>query len=154
MLEPAAPLAAATPPTGVAVTIAVVDPSDCIVAAAGVAVKVKVGACVTCNVTLLVAVNPSPLAVTVNAELLTAVEAPAASVSVAIPDPDTGLTGFADQLAVTPLGRPLRLMLTLPVNDPPVLTTKLTGALDPCAIVTALAAALKVSAGGALTVSA
>jgi hypothetical protein len=102
---------------------------------------------------LLVAVNPSPLAVTVSVELPTGVEAPAAKVSVALADPEAGLTGFVDQFAVTPLGRPLRLRLTLPVNDPPVPAVKLTGALAPCATTAELAAALNVSVGGALTVS-
>jgi len=153
MVEPAAPLATAVPPTGVAVTCTVVDPSDCI-AAAGAAVSVKFGPCVTWSVTLLVAVNASPLAVTVTVELPTAVAAPATSVSVALADPDTGLTGFADQLAVAPLGSPLTLRLTLPVKDPPVPTLKLTGAPAPCAAVTALTPALNVSVGAALTVNA
>jgi hypothetical protein len=103
---------------------------------------------------LLVAVRPSPPAVTVRVELATAVEAPAASASVALADPEAALSGFADQVAVTPLGSPLKLKLTLPVNDPPVPTVKLTGALAPCAIVTVLDPALSVIVGGALTVRA
>lgn len=153
MLDPPAPLATAAPLTGVAVTVTVVEPSDCIDADAGEAAKMKFGPCVTCSVALLVAVSPSPLAVTVRVEAPTNAEAPAASVNVALADPDAGLTGFDDQLAVTPLGNPLRLRLTFPMNDPPMPTAKLTGALAPCATVTALAPALNVSVGGALTVS-
>lgn len=154
MLEPEPPLATTAPPTGVAVTVIVADPSDCIETAAGEAINVKLGAWVTCSVTLLVAVNPSPAAVTVSVELPTAVAAPAAIVSVALADPDAGLTGFADHVAVIPLDNPLRLRLTFPVNDPPVLTAKLTGPLAPCATATALAPAVSASVGGALTVSA
>jgi hypothetical protein len=156
MLDPAAALGTAAPPTGVAVTVTAIEPRDCIETAVGEAANVKLGPCVTCSVTLLVAVKPSPLAVTVNVELPTAVEAPAASVSVALAlaDPEAGLTGFADQLAVNPLGSPLRLRLTLPVNDPPVSAVKLTCPLAPWTIVTALDPALNVSVGGALTVSA
>jgi hypothetical protein len=154
MLEPAAPLATAAPPAGVAVTFTVVELSDCIDAAVGEAARVKFGACVTCSVTLLVDVKPSPLAVTVSVELPTAVEALAASVSVAFADPDTGLTGFADHVAVRPLGNPLKLRLTLPVNDPPVAIVKLTGPFAPCTTVAMVDPAVNVSVGGALTVSA
>jgi hypothetical protein len=154
MLDPAAPLATAAPPTGVAATVTVVDPTDCIDAAVGDTLSVKLGACATCNVTLLAAVRPSPLAVTVRVELPTAVEALAASVSIALADSDTGLTGFADHAAVTPLGNPLRLRLTLPVNDPPVPTAKLNGPLAPCATVAKVEPAVRVSVGGADTVSA
>jgi hypothetical protein len=154
MPDPAVPLATAAPPAGAAITCTVVELIDCIDTDAGEAVRVKLGPCVTCSVTLLVAVNPSPLAVTVNAELPTAIVAPAASVSVALADPEAGLTGFADQVAVTPLGSPLRLRLTFPVNDPPVVIVKLTGPLAPCATVATLEPALKVSVGGALTISA
>ena len=154
MLDPLAPLATAAPPIGVAVTITVVEPCDFIAAAVGDAVKVKFAPCVTCNCTLLVAVSPSPAAVTVTVEFPTTVAVPAASVSVALAAPDTGLTGFADQLAVTPLGSPLRLRLKFPVNDPPVPMVKVTGALAPCATDTPLDAAVSVSVGGALTVSA
>jgi hypothetical protein len=155
MLDPPAPLATAAPPAGVAVTVTVVEPSDCIEADAGEAARVKFGACATTSVNLLVAVRPSPPAVTVSAALPTDVDAPASSVNVALvlADPDAGLTGFADQLAVTPLGNPLRLRLTLPVNDPPVPTVKLTGPFVPCVTVTVLAPAVSVSVGGALTVS-
>ena len=95
---------------------------------------------------MLAAVRPSPLAVTVRVELPTAVEALAASVSIALADSDTGLTGFADHAAVTPLGNPLRLRLTLPVNDPPVPTAKLNGPLAPCATVAKVEPAVRVSA--------
>jgi hypothetical protein len=154
MLDPAAPLATAAPPAGVAATVTMVEPADCIEAAVGVTASVKPGAGVTCSVILPVAVSPSPLAVTVTVELPAPTDALAASVNVALADPEAGLTGFADQVAVTPLGSPLKLRLTLPVNDPPVLTAKLTGALAPCATVATLEAALKVSVGGAVTVSA
>jgi hypothetical protein len=153
-LDPLAPLATAAPPAGVAVTVTVVEPSDCIAAVDGTGVNVKLGACVTCSVSLLVAVRPSPLAVMVSVELLTAIEAPAASVNVAVAAPETGLSGFADQVAVTPLGNPLRLSVTLPENEPPVPAVKMTGALVPCAIVTALDTALSVSVGGTVTVNA
>jgi hypothetical protein len=103
---------------------------------------------------LLVAVTPSPLAVIVRVELATAVEALAASVSVVVADPEATLSGFADQVAVTPVGSPLKLKLTLPVNDPPVPTVKLTGTLVPWAIVTAVDPAVSVIVGGALTVNA
>jgi hypothetical protein len=103
---------------------------------------------------LLVAVTPSPLAVTVSVELATAVEALAANVSVVLADPEAALSGFADQVAVTPVGSPLKLKLTLPVNEPPVPTVKLTGALVPWAIVTAADPAVSVIVGAALTVSA
>jgi len=154
MLEPLAPLDTTAPPAGVAVTVIDVVPNDCIDADTGEAVSVKLGAGVTWSVTLLVAERPSPAAVTINVELPKGDEAPAIKVRVALANPDAGLTGFADHVAVTPLGMPLRLRLTFPANDPPVSTAKLSGALAPCAIATVLDAAFKDSVGGALIVSA
>jgi hypothetical protein len=47
MLDPLAPLATAMPTAGVAVTVTVVEPIDCIEAVVGAAVNVKLGACAT-----------------------------------------------------------------------------------------------------------
>jgi hypothetical protein len=103
---------------------------------------------------LLVAVKPSPAAVTVSVELPTADEVPAPSFNIALADPSVVLNGFDDQMAVTPLGSPLRLRLTLPANDPPVPTVMLTGVLAPCETETPVDVELRVSVGAALTVRA
>jgi hypothetical protein len=62
--------------------------------------------------------------------------------------------GFADHAAVTPLGNPLTLQLMPPVNEPPVAAVKLTVPVNPCTTATVLDAAVMVSVGSAVTVSA
>ena len=69
------------------------------------------------------AVRPSPVA-----EITTLVGPEAASgAAVNLSDAlfvfalEAGVSGFADQAAVTPPGKPLTEKLTLPANDPPVM---------------------------------
>ena len=68
MDDPAAPAAGFRPPTGVAVTVAVAVPSDCIETETGETTSVIPGACVTASVMLLLAVRPLPAAVMVIAD--------------------------------------------------------------------------------------
>jgi hypothetical protein len=69
------------------------------------------------------AVRPSPVAETTT--LVEPKAAPGAAVSfsdtVLVLALDAGVSGFADHVAVTPLGRPFTEKLTFPANDPPVM---------------------------------
>jgi hypothetical protein len=68
--------------------------------------------------------------------------------------PVAGAIGLADHFAVTPAGNPLTASPMLPLNGPPVAAVKLTVLDAPRATAIELAAAVKVSVGGAATVSA
>jgi len=156
MLDPAAPLATANPPAGVAATVTVVEESDCAETEAGETASVIPSACVTCKATFWVAVNPSPVAVTVIVdEAIAAVDA-AVRVSVSAFEPAVaeGVSVFADQAAVTPPGSPLTLQPMLPANDPPVAAVRLTVPDPPWARAAEVEAAVRVSVGGKVTVSA
>jgi hypothetical protein len=76
----------------------------------------------TVTVIVCVAVSPSPVAVTTIFE--EPVAAPCAAVSLSdtwfVFTLEDGPSELVDQVATTPLGKPLTLKLTLPVNDPPV----------------------------------
>jgi hypothetical protein len=85
-------------------------------------VSCRPGADCTCKVILLVAVTPSPAAITVTVaepvaaleeEVSVSVEAPLCVVEV--PDCEANVTGLALQVAVTPLGSPLTLRVTGPL---------------------------------------
>lgn len=115
-------LLAATPPTGVAVTVTEVVDNDCTEIAVGETASVTPGACRTFKFTLWLVVRLSPAAVTVIVGELTEAEDEAVSVrvEVLVADPDEGVSGLALQLAVTPEGRPVTDRVMLPLNDPPV----------------------------------
>ena len=78
----------------------------------------------TVSAMLFFAVIPSPVAEI--SMLLAPKAAPCVAVSlketIFVLVLDTGVRGFADHAAVTPLGRPLTEKLTFPANDPPVTT--------------------------------
>lgn len=148
--------AIANPPIGVAVTVTVAVASDCTGTDPGEAASVIPAAGVTCTVTLLDAVNPSPAAVTVIcAEPSVAVDA---AVSVNVSAFELTLpavaSGFADQVAVTPAGKPLAVQLMDPLNEPPVAAVRLTVCLAPRTTLAELEFAVSVSIGACVTVSA
>ncbi len=92
-------------------------------------------------------VRPSPVAVTVNvAEPSTAV---GLAVRVRVEDaaPEEGVTGFALQAAVTPLGSPEIARAMFPLKEPPVAKVNKSVALLPCFSVTVLSADVKLSVG-------
>jgi len=154
MLDPAALLATAAPPIGVAVTVTAAVPRDCIETETGEAASVNPADCITCTVTLLVAVSPSPVAVTVSAADCTFAVDAAVSLSVSGFDPKAGMSGFADHAALTPDGRPLTLQVMFPLKDPPVAAVRFTAADAPGATDAVLDAAVTVSDGGTVTVNA
>jgi hypothetical protein len=98
---------------------------------------------------------PSPAAVTTM--LVFATFAPAAAVKVRVSlfvvAPEAVVIGFADHPAVTPVGSPVAEKVMFPLNDPPVAAVKLTGPEPPCTTATDVAAVVKVSVGGSVTVS-
>jgi hypothetical protein len=127
ILDPAALPAAVKPPTGVAVTVTWAVDNDCMEMDAGEAARMMPGACVTWSVICLVATRPSPAAVIVIVEVAIFAEEAAVNVNVSMVElvADGGVMGFADQAAVTPLGSPAMLQVTLPVKDPPVTAARL-----------------------------
>ena len=121
---------------------------------AGDTASVIPGACCTCKLTLWLATRPSPAAVATTLADPTVAVADAVSVSV---------TGFALTLeagaigfhpTVTPAGSPLTEKLMLPLKDPPVPAVKLTVPEPPCTAAAELDAAVSVSVGASVTVSA
>jgi hypothetical protein len=120
---------------------------------AGDAARVIPAATVTCNVICLVDTRPSPAAVTVTSEeaIFAAEDAVSARVSMVELVPDGGVIGLADQAAVTPLGSPLMLHVTLPVNEPPVAAVRLSFSVPAWDTFAVLDAALTVSVGGRVT---
>lgn len=154
ILDPAAPLATVIPPFGVAVTVTCADASESIETETGEATNVTPGAGVTAKVTCLLAVRPAPAAVTVIGvdATLAADETVKVNVCVLLLEADAGVCGFADQVAVTPLGKPVTLQVMLPVKEPPVVAVRLTAPFAAWATLTALDAADRVSVGGRVTV--
>jgi len=114
-VDPAAAAFAATPPTGVAVTVAVVVASESAEIVVGETLNCTPGAAFTCNVICLVDAMLSPAAVTVTvAAPVTAVED---AVKVKVEDPASfeRVRGLVLQVAVTPVGMPVTLRDTGPV---------------------------------------
>lgn len=109
MDEPFPPLAAAAPPTGVSVTVAVTAVADGIEIAWGETVSTTPAAGCTCKVKVLLWLRPSPTAVTIKAAEPTAAVADAVSVNVSllVLTLAGGVCGLADHFAVTPAGNPL-----------------------------------------------
>lgn len=106
------------------------------------------GACVTCRVICLVAVTPSPFAVTVIGVEPTGAVDPAVNVKVLLPLSAESVTGLLLQPAVTPAGRPLTLKLTAPVKVPfPASVTSSVPHL-PCTMAAAAEEVVSESAGG------
>lgn len=155
MLDPDAAAGIATPPTGVAVKVAIVEASDCMVIEEGATLKCTEGAYCNCNVAFTDEVNPSPAAVITMLLFATAAVEVAVRVSVSLLLLDAPAIGFALHWAVTPVGKPLIENVILPLNDPPVAAFKLTALEAPCAIVTTsgLVAAVKLSVACGVTVS-
>lgn len=154
MLDPAAPLAADAPPSGVAVTVTFAEESDSTEIETGDTASAMDWGCVTETAIFSVAVSPSPVAVTVTAvDCAFAVEA-AVSVSVSALEPEVAAWGFFDQAPVTPVGRPLMLQLMFPLNEPPAFAVRLTAVEEPMATEAVLDAAVTASEGGKVTVSA
>jgi hypothetical protein len=114
MVDPAAAVLATTPPTGVAVTVAVVLASERAAIVVGETLNCTLGAAFTCKVICLLAETLSPVAVTVTvAEPVTADE-DAAKVRVEVPDSFERVRGLVLQIAVAPVGRPVTLNVTAP----------------------------------------
>jgi hypothetical protein len=106
-LDPVAPAAARTPPTGVAVTVAVAVEVDGTEIDCGDTLSFTPGACCTCIGILLLADNPSPATATrMFPEPVAAVEA-AERVSTSLFVPTLAVVGLLDHLAVRPAGSPL-----------------------------------------------
>jgi hypothetical protein len=148
MLDPAAPFATVTPPTGVAVTVNVAVPSDCIEIEAGATASLIPGACWTCKVTVFVSVNPSPLAVIVTAAEPTVAVDAAESVSVLVPLSEESVTGLLLHAAVTPTGNPLTLRVTAPLNVPLPASVTRSVADAPCTTASELEAVVSESVAG------
>ena len=96
---------------------------------------------------------------TVNARVVVAVRLPEVPVIVTVADPVVAVllavsvstlvpvVGFVPNAAVTPLGRPEALRVTLPVNPPTSLTVMVLVPLPPCVIVRLLGESDKVKLG-------
>jgi hypothetical protein len=123
---------------------------------AGDTASVIPGACCTCKLTLWLATRPSPAAVATTLADPTVAVADAVSVSVTgfALTLEAGAIGFADHPTVTPAGSPLTEKLMLPLKDPPVPAVKLTVPEPPCTAAAELDAAVSVSVGASVTVSA
>ena len=109
----------------------------------------------TCKAICPAAVTPSPLAITVIVAGPTLANPEALNVSVTrfVLTHEAGVTGFADQPAVTPAGSPLTAKRMFPLNDPPVPIVRLTVPEAPCATTIELDAAVSVSVGGCIPVT-
>ena len=109
---------------------------------------VNAGACVTCTAICLLAVTPSPRAVTIMVAEPTYAANEAVSVKVEEPLSPFNVTGLPLHEAVTPLGRPLTLRLTGPLYVPLPATVTTSDPVFPCIADKAVEAAEIVSAGG------
>lgn len=79
-------------------------------------VMTSVGVVVTVRLTVLVTVNPPPVAVINTDVVLAAALEVVCSVSVVLPLSEESVTGFVLHLAVTPVGKPLTESVTVPEN--------------------------------------
>jgi hypothetical protein len=145
---------AVTLPEGVAVTVTVAVESEDMESAVGVTASSTADEGCTSKVRFWLATRPSPTAVTTRVAEVAGAEAEAERVR------ETGLaltleaavSGLADHWAVTPAGRPLTEKLVLPLNDPPVLTVKLTMLDAPWTTATEVDAAVRAKEGACGTV--
>ena len=141
-------MAALKPPSGV--TVAVIPPAlECTIESVRApSVNCTPGACDTCTVICLLAVNPSPLAVTVIVAVPTFAADEAVSFSVEEPFSPLSVTGLMLHAAVTPLGSPLTLRLTAPAYVPLPVTEITSVPVRPCTTKAAVEAVATVSVGG------
>jgi hypothetical protein len=104
--EPIPPEAAATPPTGVNVTVAMPCKVDGMEIAGGEIVSTAPAAGFTCKVKLVLWLRPSPAAVTTRVTGPTGalVDAASVNVSLLVLTLAGGVCGLADHFAVTPAG--------------------------------------------------
>jgi hypothetical protein len=109
MDAPFPPVATSAPPTGVSVTVVTTTEPEGMEMACGETVSSAPTAGCTCKVELLLALRPSPAAVTTKATELTGAPADAVSVNVSLLllTLAGGVCGLADHFAVTPAGNPL-----------------------------------------------
>lgn len=108
IVDPAAPLAATNPPTGVSVIVAVVVEAEAREIAPGDRVITAPGAACTCSFKGWLTLRPSPATVTVIVADATAAVADAVSVNVSLLElVPVAVCGFADHFAVIPTGSPL-----------------------------------------------
>jgi hypothetical protein len=107
MVDPVAPVAKTAPPTGVPVTVTVAVARDGIESVCGDTVIRTPGVGCTCKVKFLLVLRPSPATVTttVAKDSGAVAEAVSVSVSLLVLTLAGGVAGFADHLAVTPVGR-------------------------------------------------
>ena len=148
IVAPVAPVGTVTPPTGVAVTVTVLVDVATMETEVGEAVNWIAGACCTCKAICLVAVKPSPLAVTVRVDEPTAAVDDAVRLSVAAPLSPLRVTEPLLQFAVTPLGRPVTPRLTAPLKVLLPARAMESVTVAPCVTESAVEAGVIVSVGG------